>query len=363
MNISTADVYQYRLPFKRPLELSGTTLNAREGLVIHLSTEEGVDGFGEIAPLSGFSPESLEEARTQVLALSSSLCGQVLPDCFEDLDAALDEWGAGALLHPSVRFGMESALLGILAKAQNDSLGHIICADSHSPVPVSGLLSGPDDSLPAQVRALLDAGFTEMKLKVGADRDSAVRRVNIVNDLAYGKGLLHLDVNRAWDVDTAVSVGQEISCAAVSYIEEPFADVKRIPEFFDATMIPVALDESLQQLSFDEVRMISGIDILVLKPTILGGIGRTRTLMQQAEGRGLTTSVSSTFESSLGLSVLASLAGTAVHAFAAAGLDTLKWFERDLLKEPLKTHNGTVETDRQAIGPNDVNFKYLQKIS
>jgi O-succinylbenzoate synthase len=76
--------------------------------------------------------------------------------------------------------------------------------------------------------------------------------------------------------------GKHVSCAAIEYIEEPFADLTRISEFFQETLIPVALDESMGSLTFAEVKAMDGVDYVVLKPMMLGGMEKTWQMMRDA---------------------------------------------------------------------------------
>ncbi|MCK5083793.1 MAG: o-succinylbenzoate synthase, partial [Candidatus Omnitrophica bacterium] len=319
--------------------------------------------FGEIAPLPGFSSETLDEACDQALSLESDLHGRSIPENIIKLKGNFNEWLGLPDLKPSVRFGVESAILGLLANAKHVSLGKLISQVLHPKIRIAGLLSGATDEIAAQTKNLLNEGFTELKLKIDGDLDDAIAKVKIVNDIAYGKALLHIDANQAWDFDTAVTFGKTIGCAAVSYIEEPFADIKRIPEFFDETLIPVALDESIQHMPFEDIRSTSGVDILVLKPTILGGIERTRAIIDLTENCALNTTISSSFESSLGVSILAELAGTSTHNITAAGLDTLKWFKTDILNKPVQIEHGAVAISTTgAISKKDINFSLLHKL-
>ena len=86
-------------------------------------------------------------------------------------------------------------------------------------------------------------------------------------------------------------------------------------------------------------RLCEGVVALVLKPSVLGGFERTAELAAWAAQRGMRAVISSSFETSLGISQLAQLAA-AVDATAAAGgaagatqhgLATAGWFAEDLL--------------------------------
>lgn len=362
MKIAAVDIYEYSLRLNRPLTVRGGPLPNREGLIVHLKSEQGTDGFGEAAPLPGFSPETLAEARDQIRAVTSGLCGRILPEGLERLDGQFERWLGPFALKPSVRFAMESAVLHLMANARNVPLYKLLSPTARHQVRVAGLLTGTKHHLTVQTRELIARGFTEIKLKIGGGVQEDIARVQMVNDAARGKALLHLDANQAWDFDRAVAFGRAVGCAAVSYIEEPFKEISKIPDFFNLTMIPVALDESLRALPFDDIKSISGVETLVLKPTVMGGIEKTWQMINKAKGFAINAVVSSSFESSLGIWTLASLAAGAFRHNSAAGLDTLKWFETDVFKQPVPVHNGAVRLGEQPIGAGDINFKLLSKI-
>jgi len=293
--------------------------------------------------------------------LQSNLSGQDLPDHLERLDGAFDKWLNKFDLKPSVRFGMESAVLQLLSCARNSSVRKTISSTRNSSVHVTGLLSGTEEQAVRQAKLLLKEGFEDFKLKVGGDVNGDADKVKAVNNVIYGKAVLHVDANRSWDFKEALDFAEIIGCAAVTYIEEPFKDLRKIPEFFDQTMIPVALDESLQYLLIDDVKSIAGVEKIVLKPAILGGIEKTRQMIQQAEGHAIETVISSSFESSLGIRMLANLTGFSQHA-NMAGLDTLKWFKTDILKQPVSFENGIMQPSVKNIQAEDINFDLLKKI-
>ena len=62
LELKSARLYKYTLPFKDALVLKHTTLNYREGLILVLTDTSGHAGIGEVSPLPGFSRETLETA-------------------------------------------------------------------------------------------------------------------------------------------------------------------------------------------------------------------------------------------------------------------------------------------------------------
>ena len=80
MKVAGFDLFEYELPLTQPIVTKDETLSSRRGFLVKLSTDSGVIGWGEIAPLPGFSRESLASVKQQTLKLKSTLIGSNLPD-------------------------------------------------------------------------------------------------------------------------------------------------------------------------------------------------------------------------------------------------------------------------------------------
>lgn len=181
----------------------------REGLILQCE-----DGYGEIAPLPGFSKESLEEASVELL-----------------------EWvrtGKEPSL-PSVRFGIASAKKALKSV-------HL---------PLSAL--GPKK------------GFSTVKLKLWplplADAISLVKE-----HLPHFR--LRLDCNRAWSLAQALEFASHFKQGDFAYLEEPVKSVEELIEFSKLTQFPIALDESIHT----DWSKIPSLKAIVIKPTIVGHI-------------------------------------------------------------------------------------------
>ena len=74
-----------------------------------------------------------------------------------------------------------------------------------------------------------------------------------------------------------------------------------------------------------------GVVAIVIKPTLVGSISRCQQLVQQAHQAGLVAVISSSIESSLGLTQLARIAHWLTPA-TVPGLDTLDLMQAQLLR-------------------------------
>ena len=364
MKITHFQVYQFSLSLKQPFTVQNEELSKREGLILELINEDGVKGFGEISPLPGFSPETLPRARTQILSLEKSFLNQEIPHHLQQLNGHFETWMKKIPLHSSVRFGIEMAVLNLLANAKHSSFSKLVNGHHHQDkILINGLLQGPKERVVEEAKKMVNQGYRTIKLKVGSSViEEDIEKVQAVNEVIANKAILRVDANRAWDFEQAVTFAEQVGPAAVEYIEEPFAAVDKIPEFYTNTLIPVALDESLQTLNFANIKSIEGVDVLIIKPTILGGIERAWQLMDQAKQVALQTVVSSSFETSMATIILATLAEHYAH-HVPAGLDTMNWFDQQLLFHNPSIKNGYLDFHDCAIQPDNINFDLLTKLT
>ncbi len=361
MKIDQVDIYRYHLNFKEPVRVKDQILTGRDGLLVGLTSDKGAEGFGEIAPLPGFSREALDIALDQIKDLKSSLTGTIIPATVANMDGHLSKWWQEKHLASSVRCGIEMAVLNLAANTKHIGLNELLSDDFSDNIRVHGLLQGNITQVVTQARVLSKRGFISMKLKVGGHLEEDIEKVQAINDALDGHALLHVDANRRWNFEQAMEFGKHVSCAAIEYIEEPFADLSRVSEFFQETLIPVALDESLGKLTFAEVKAMDGVDYVVLKPMMLGGIEKTWEMMRDARNVALNAVISSSYESGVGILGLAHLAGDGNH-HVSVGLDTLKYFDQDLLIKPLLIERGVLNVTDKWINKDALNLNLLKLV-
>lgn len=324
--------------------MMGHEIRLRSGLIIRVKDENGNAGYGEIAPFPGINQEDVKDALRQLIDINGN--NVIISEDLRALDGAFERWLSCLNLFPSVRFGIESAMLNLLAVEKSLPLYELLGENHHKNVLVNGLLTGYEEGIKEKARRLAEDGYTAIKLKVGHDLlERDVDRVKAVRDAISGNVALRLDANRSWGLPDAISFGRAVAGYDIDYIEEPLFDPVGIPEFFEKTGIPAALDESLKCILPNDLNLKKGIKALVLKPCVLGGIEKTVQFSRLALKQGAIPVISSAFESGCGLSVLAQLAAVFTPSEAAMGLDTYKWLKEDILVEPFNARHGMIDVE------------------
>ena len=84
-----------------------------------------------------------------------------------------------------------------------------------------GWLGYSDDKLARLCREAVDAGFTQIKLKVGDKLDDDIRRMAIAREVCGPDIRIAIDANQRWDVAEAVAWTNALAKFDVAWVEEP----------------------------------------------------------------------------------------------------------------------------------------------
>ena len=189
---------------------------------------------------------------------------------------------------------------------------------------------------------VIASGCTTVKIKVAEGDDEA--RVEAVRDALGPDGRIRVDVNGAWDVDTAAKWIGVLSRYDLEYVEQPVATLGEMAELRRRVDVPLAADESVR--TADDPLRVKGLDaadVVVLKVQPLGGVWRA---LEVAEAAGLPAVVSSAVETSVGLAAGVALAAALPELPYACGLATLSLLEGDVVGDPLVPVDGAIAVRR-----------------
>lgn len=309
MTTRSYHLYRYSIPVDSQVVLRNRFLKKREGLLVQIKCGEH-EGWGEIAPLPEFSEETLEQAQQQT-ALWLKNWDQARS---QNQKLTLDG------LYPSVAFGLSCALAEM-----KGTLGE---SGNYQAAP---LCYGDPDELYEQLEQM--PGEKVAKIKVGlheANRDGLIADMLLeaVPDLK-----LRLDANRSWTPAKAQLFAKYIKPehrARIQFLEEPCRSRDESRYFAAESGIAIAWDESVREADF-VLLAEPHLAAIVIKPTLVGSLQKCVDLIQQAQQLGIMVVISSSIESSFGLSQLARIAQQYTPN-VIPGLDTLDLMDYQLIR-------------------------------
>lgn len=199
---------------------------------------------------------------------------------------------------------------------------------------------------PAEAHSLVaSSGCTTAKVKVGDPLDEA--RVEAVRDALGSSGRLRIDVNGAWDVETAATRIKELARYDLEYVEQPVSDVEDMAALRRIVDVRIAADESLRSDGGPErIALLEAADVAVLKVHPLGGV---RRCLEIADTTGLPCVASSAIETSIGLAAGLALAAALPELPFACGLGTITLLEHDVVDSSLVPDSGVLWVRRPEV--------------
>jgi len=155
----------------------------------------------------------------------------------------------------------------------------------------AGWIGYPEESLPERAQEAVAAGFTHLKVKVGGDLESDLRRVRLVRDAIGPEYRLSLDANQAWGVEQAIEAIGRLSEVDPWWIEEPTSpdDVLGHKRIRDAVApVRVATGEHVQnRVVFKQLLQLGAIDACQLDCCRLGGVNEVLAVVLLAAKFGV----------------------------------------------------------------------------
>lgn len=334
--ISSAQLYEYRIPFTRPFVTSGQTFRERQGLIAVLQSSEGETGLGEIAPLPGFNRENLNDARSVTESLLPRLPDQPIPTSPAEIS---DWWQAihSSPLPPSVEFGIECAMIDLASQRAHRPAARWLNARSGETAVVNAVISGSDAEIAASAKTKLAQGYRTFKLKIGSNTMAEdIRRIELLRTTIGPAATIRLDANGAYTFDDALALLPRVAQLRIEYVEEPLRDLSwnKLLMLKAAGSVSIALDESLSlMLESQHSNSLRAFDVAIIKAPVIGGPTRCLDLIRRLRQNGIDCVMTSALDTAVGVSAALHLAAAAQLGDTACGLDTL-----DLLARPLPDH-------------------------
>jgi L-fuconate dehydratase len=154
-----------------------------------------------------------------------------------------------------------------------------------------GWLGYDDDKLVRLCREAVDAGFAQIKLKVGADLDDDVRRLRLARETVGPDILIAVDANQRWEVDEAVSWMAALAPFDVAWIEEPTNpdDILAHAAIARAVApIPVATGEHMaNRVMAKQFLQAEALEVLQMDATRVAGVNENVAILLLAAKFGV----------------------------------------------------------------------------
>ncbi|MDF3027342.1 MAG: Mandelate racemase/muconate lactonizing protein [Fluviicola sp.] len=335
LNQLRASFEAFTLDFKRPSGTSRGILTQKKGWKLELTNSKGITGLGECSIIPGLSPDYISD-KTYEQKLEE-VCQNPLH--FIENRGLLNS-------HPSILFGLESAYFDLKNGGKRIYFESAKAPTGFS-IPINGLIWMGDESyMQSQIEEKLAAGFTCIKLKVGAiDFKQELKLLEgIRSRYDASQIILRVDANGAFKMDDAGWKLKELSKLDLHSIEQPIkaGSWNDMKDLCQKTPLPIALDEELIGINERErkIDLLETIkpQYIILKPSLHGGFSGTSEWIELAEARQIPWWITSALESNIGLNAIAQFTAD-FNPVLPQGLGTGGLYETNF-ETPLRIEKG-----------------------
>ncbi|MGZ4673616.1 MAG: enolase C-terminal domain-like protein, partial [Ilumatobacteraceae bacterium] len=155
----------------------------------------------------------------------------------------------------------------------------------------AGWLGYDDDKVARLVRESVADGFTMLKLKVGADLQSDIRRMKVARDAAGEVARIAVDANQRWGVNGAIEWMAQLAPFAPYWIEEPTSPDDILGHAtIRAAVHPtlIATGEHVQnRVIFKQMLQARAIDVVQIDACRVGGVNENLAILLLAAKFGI----------------------------------------------------------------------------
>ncbi|MCM3239221.1 dipeptide epimerase [Heyndrickxia oleronia] len=321
MIIKELQVNSRKLPLRMPFKTALRIATEIESIEVSLILENGVIGKGAAAPtfvITGDSSEGMEAAL--IGPIKNALVGLDITR----FQTALQRVQSCCVGNPSAKAAADIALHDAYCKLLNLPL-HAFLGDKkplHTCMTIG--VDTPEKMASDAIKSVKD-GFQILKVKVGANPELDIERIEAIQEVVDETTKLRLDANQGWKPKQAVGLINEMEKREfnIEFIEQPVVsyDLEGLKFVTERVGVPIMADESLFSAK-DTMKLITGryIDLLNIKLMKCGGISQAWTIASIAETNGVECMIGSMMEPAFSV-------GAAAH-FAAAH-PNVKYFDLD----------------------------------
>jgi L-alanine-DL-glutamate epimerase-like enolase superfamily enzyme len=280
MEITGTETFLLDLPIGSVIADSTQSVSSVEIVGVIVSTDAGISGTGYTVTV-GSGGSVIKEVLDSLFV--RELSGRDPHDVraiWQNLYFGKSHWIGRAGATTMAQAAVDIALWDIVAKAAGLPLWQLLGGARSSSLPIynthAGWLNYSIAQLKDEANALLDRGYTALKMKVGlSDSREDYRRVRAVREAIGDDILLMVDANQKWDLLQARNAVRLLADLNLGWVEEPLHpdDIPAHRALKASTSIPIALGEQVYSThAFRDYLVQQAVDVVQVDVCRIGGI-------------------------------------------------------------------------------------------
>lgn len=310
MRIETMAVYTADLEYtgKAYAFAGGRSHQVFTSTVVVLTTDTGVEGYGEVCPCGPNYMAAFAEGLPSCLSM---LAPVVIGQDPRQISVIHDRMEQALTGHGVAKAAIDIACWDLLGKATGlpvyTLLGGLQCPSMplHKIVPLAE---------PAEMEASLlryrSEGFRHIQIKLGHEVEEDIDLIRALSRIKQPDELWIGDINAAWRRDQAIRFSRAIEDVDL-YLEQPCRRYEECLSVRRQVRHPIKLDESLNSLAdVQQALRDDAMDAMALKVSKFGGLTPSRIIRDVCVDAGIPMTIEDAWGSGIATAAYAHLAAS-----------------------------------------------------
>jgi L-alanine-DL-glutamate epimerase-like enolase superfamily enzyme len=293
---------------------------ARPSILVRLTDENGVEGWGQSVPVETWTYETVETVESTLRYYLAPAVLGADPSDLADVHARMERAirPSFSVGQPLCKAGIDLACYDLWGKQTRKSVSDLLGGAKQDRITLSWTVQSPNiagaEQQLQQGRAL---GYKNFNIKVGYPQTPAYDLELVRTVMAFAPGGFHwADANTSYDLDTALALAPKFAQLGLRGLESPLPPnrIRGYQKLKRLGALPVLMDEGIvSPVEVDEFIALEMFDGIAMKVARCGGLWNASRIARLLQENNLLLFASGLTDPEL------SMAATA-HFFAWAGL-------------------------------------------
>jgi L-alanine-DL-glutamate epimerase-like enolase superfamily enzyme len=309
MKIVSVETKKIKLELYKELKIAYAVLKNVENVLVKITTDEGIAGYGEAAPFAPVTGETAETVTAVIELLKPArLGGNPL-----DIGAVHSLMDRVVYGNTSAKCAIDTACYDISGKAAQKPVYQLLGGINNTVQnDITIGISTPEQMAEEAAFLTKEKGYRIIKVKAGMNPDFDIKALRLIRE-AVGDGVrIRVDANQGYSLDSALETIKMMSALNIDTVEQclPYWDIESHSILRkNSDGVAIMLDESIHDFhDAERACKIHAADMFNIKLMKSGGIYQGLKINKIAESHNVKCMIGCMLETRLALTAALSLA-------------------------------------------------------
>ena len=272
--IKNIEVFSLNIPLKKPIKMSGITVQNAENIIVKITSNNNLYGWGEASSAPTMTGEFVEGMNAAGKFIKNQLIGMKIKKLF-DINALKK---LPIYENKGTLSAFEMALIDLILKEEKTSFQQFFGLRERNDIPIIQMVAGSDlDEEILNVKQAISNGFNCFKIKIGSSNNYKydLERCTKIISSVDSSCIFSADANEGYTNEDALNFALEAKNCGLKFFEQPIPskDLDFMNIITTKSSVPICSDEGVHsKKDIDDIinnRTSNGVSLKTIK---LGGI-------------------------------------------------------------------------------------------